>query len=619
MTSNNFRQDSETGRMPDVSVFSEVVGLIEAAKRERLNKSVKCIEYANRATSISIRNNLSFQAAEATLEIANYYVGVLRDYDAGLRHALQAQSLLADHHQPFLSANIFKLIGVCYHWAGNFTNAVSNYLQAAKILKTQHPQTQEELHLAASLHYNIILIYSHLPFDDEKFIHLQKAMEYYSLGNNIEGLAKCYSVYADYHPDVKNDPERAKHYYEKSKELFTKAGNEIGVQSCLGPLGLVNCRLGNMTTGMMLLQQGLEAMQATEVSAFIASAHAYYAKAYRVMKDYEKAIEHYILVEELLMQNKKEVELHDLYKSMADTLADAGDYKSAYDYRLKYERVKSEWMSFDKATALHNAAISFAIEKEEREAQIQQQKSDAVHDYVRQLQLSNDELKQIAYVAAHDLREPLRMMNSYVRLLEQHINPEPSSDIAHYIKTIHASAKLMYEMIQDMMALSKANAEINLQQVDLESMLNEVSQILDVVIKHRKATVKWHALPQLQSDKTLLFQIFQNLISNSLKYNTSAHPLVEIVYRYVNRKHHFEVHDNGIGIPFEQREKVFYIFNRLHKQEQYSGSGIGLTVCKKAIEKLKGKIWIEDSMHGGTCFKFTLPDNNIQTTQTPKK
>jgi signal transduction histidine kinase len=613
MITGQIRNEKDMGKKPDIDVFSEVLDLIAAAKAERLKRNYKCIEFANKAVSIAIKNNLSFQAAEATLEIASYYLIVLKDYDAALRHALNAHSLLNDESQPFLSANIYKLIGICYHWTGNFTNAVSNYLQAAKILEAEVLQTKEELQLAASLHFNIILIYSHLPFDEDKFMHLQKAIEFNERTFNKDGLAKCYSVYADYHPDVKNNPAEFKAYFEKSRQLFVESGNTIGEQSCLCPIGLAYCRLGDSDMGMRFLNEGLEAMVATNEPSFIASAHAFYAKAFRVLKNYEQAIEHYILVEELLMKNKKEVELQDLYESMAGTLAESGDFKSAYDYRLKYGNAKREWMSFDKATALHNATIRFAIDKEAREAQLQQQKNEHVFEYVHQLELSNNELKQLAYVAAHDLREPLRMMNSYTRLLEQHLKPELSSDIFLYIRTINESAKRMFEMIQDMMALSQANADVNLQDVNVELLLTEVLHVLEVVVKHRKASVVWNVQPSIKTDKTLLFQVFQNLISNGIKYNTNEKPVVEITYKAEPGKHIFEVHDNGIGIPEAQREKVFFIFQRLHKQEDYSGSGIGLAVCKKAIEKLKGRIWIEDSALGGTCIKFTLPDLSIIT------
>ena len=602
------QKDNLVPNKPALDIFSEVLSLIATARAERLQRSYKCIEYAEKAVSLALANQLTFQAAEAKVEIANYYTNVLRDYNAALHHALEAHALLGNEYQPFLSANIFKLVGVCYHWTGNFTNAVSNYLQAAKILEIEIPKTREELLLAGSLHYNIILIYQHLAFDEEKFVHLTKAIEFYEKANYKDGIAKCYSLYADYHKDVKHHPQKRKELFEKALAIFKETNNKVGELSCICPLGLVYCEIGETEKGFQLLHSGLQEMEATQIPDYIAAAHNYFARAYRHLKQYEKSIEHYIMVEELLLKNKREVELHDLYEEMALTLAESGDYKSAYDYRLKFGKVKGEWMNFDKATTLHNATMRFAIEKQEREAQLQQQKNEQVQDYIRQLQLSNEELKQIAYVASHDLREPLRMINSYTKLLDKSIAASGTPEAKEYTAVIHSSAKRMYEMIQDMMALSQANANISLQQVDVTEIVSEVQSVLSIIIKHRNAVLTCSPLPIINSDKTLLFQIFQNLIANAIKYNRSQQPIIEIHYQFSNNKHQFEVHDNGIGIPESQREKVFYIFARLHKESEVSGSGIGLAVCKKAVEKLHGKIWIETSHLGGTSIKFYLPN-----------
>jgi signal transduction histidine kinase len=591
-----------------VDIFSEVLTLIAQAKEERKQQNIACIETAEKAAALAVAHQLHFQAAEAKLEVAAYYINVLRDYDAALHHALEAHTFLKNEHQPFLKANIYKLIGICYHWTGNFVNAVSNYLEAARILETEIPQTQEELLLAGSLHYNIILIYQHLAFEEEKFRHLEKAIEFYKKANYPDGIAKCYCLYADYHKDVKNHPHKRKEFYETALSIFKETQNKIGELSCICPLGLIYCNMGDVQNGFEWLQRGLKEMEATQVPEYIAAAHNYFARAHRYLKDYDKAIEHYIMVEELLLKNKKEVELQELYEEMASTLAESGDYKSAYDYRMKFEKVKREWINFDKATSLHNATLHFAIEKQDQETQLQQQKNDLVQDYIRQLEISNNELRQIAYVASHDLREPLRMINSYSMLLEKYFIHCGDPEAIEYTSVIHASAKRMYEMIQDMMSLSKANAELSLQDVSLNELLNEVKSVLSIIVSNKNARIESENLPNIRSDKTLLFQVFQNLISNAVKYNKSPQPLVKIQYLYAEGKHCFSLHDNGIGIPASEREKVFYIFNRLHKESGESGSGIGLAVCKKAIEKLGGKIWIEDSYLGGTAIQFYLPD-----------
>lgn len=589
-----------------VDIFSQVVSYISNAKEARKNKDIKCIEYAEKAVNLAMENNLVFQAAEAKFEIANYYLNALKDFEAALHHALEALALLGSEEQSFLKANLFKFIGICYHWRGNFTNAISNYFQAITVLEGVELSSKEELLLAGSLHYNIILIYQHLAFDEEKFHHLQKAIEFYGKADFKDGLAKCFSLYADYHSEVKNLPQRRKELFEKALALFKETGNKIGELSCICPLGLVYCELGDAEFGFSLLNQGLKEMEATGVSGYAAAAHNYFARAYRYLKDYEKALEHYILVEELLLTANRDVELHDLYFEMAGTLAEAGDYKSAYGYRLKYSKVKDEWMNFDKATAIHNATMEFAIKRQEIEADFQQQKREQVGETVHKLKLLNEELKQIAYVASHDLREPLRMISSYTKLLAKQYTEPENNKVQEYTTVIQESTQRMVEMIQHMIALSKADAQVTLQPVDLNNLLAEVKSMLAIIIAHNNAEVLYGKLPVIKSNRTLLSQILQNLIVNAIKYNNSNRPTVEIVYFKHNNKHWFEVHDNGIGIPEEKREKIFFIFSRLH-QEEVSGTGIGLAVCKKAVELLNGKIWAADSRLGGACIKFSIP------------
>ncbi|HRN93596.1 MAG TPA: HAMP domain-containing sensor histidine kinase, partial [Chitinophagales bacterium] len=188
---------------------------------------------------------------------------------------------------------------------------------------------------------------------------------------------------------------------------------------------------------------------------------------------------------------------------------------------------------------------------------------------------------------------------------KQYTEPE-NNKVQEYTTVIQESTQRMVEMIQHMIALSKADAQVTLQPVDLNNLLAEVKSMLAIIIAHNNAEVLYGKLPVIKSNRTLLSQILQNLIVNAIKYNNSNRPTVEIVYFKHNNKHWFEVHDNGIGIPEEKREKIFFIFSRLH-QEEVSGTGIGLAVCKKAVELLNGKIWAADSRLGGACIKFSIP------------
>ena len=138
-------------------------------------------------------------------------------------------------------------------------------------------------------------------------------------------------------------------------------------------------------------------------------------------------------------------------------------------------------------------------------------------------------------------------------------------------------------------------------------MLEDVKLNLKLEISEKQAQLKAEALPTILGDRVYITQLMQNLIGNGIKYNQSNIPLIEIDYRVTNNAHCFEVSDNGIGIAPQYREKVFIIFQRLHNRNEYDGTGMGLAICKKIIDSLGGKIWVEDSALGGSKFCFTIP------------
>ncbi|MDW8274524.1 MAG: ATP-binding protein [Chitinophagales bacterium] len=589
--------------------FSEVLHNIEKAKEERQKHSYKCVDYAARAVAIAQEHNMYFQAAEAKLEIVLYYINSLKDYQQALPHAREALHMLGSENYTFLKANILKLIGVCYHFTGDFVNAIIHYQEAAKILEKENVHTIEECMLAGSLHFNVMLIYRHLPFDEDRFKHITRAIFYYERANYYEGIAKCYALMADCHPQIKNDPLQKRQYYQKAIEIFRYIGNKSGEITCYSRLGLVYCELGDEQTGMEWLNKGFLAAAETKTPDMIANAHDYFAKAYRILKQYDNAIAHFRLVEDLLIKNRREAELVFLYEEMASTLAESGDYASAYQYRQKYTRAKQEWLNFDKLTSVHNATMKLELEKHEQETFAESKKGEQINYYVRQLKISNDELKQIAYVAAHDLREPLRMIISYTSLLSEHPLVRNNPIAYEYCGLIENYSKKVYEMVHELMKPILNQRKVSLKRVRLNDLIEKIRLDFVASIFPKSVEIKWENLPEMVTDPNLLYQLFQNLFSNAVKYNVSDRPVIEIRYRFWNNKHHFEVHDNGIGIPVTEREKAFYMFSRLHRDFRANGSGKGLSVCRRNINLLKGKIWIEDSDLGGVCVRFYIPED----------
>lgn len=225
------------------------------------------------------------------------------------------------------------------------------------------------------------------------------------------------------------------------------------------------------------------------------------------------------------------------------------------------------------------------------------------------LEYSNAELEQFAYVASHDLQEPLRMVTSFLAQLEKKYAGVLDDKAKQYIYFATDGAKRMRQLILDLLEYSRVGrTENNLENVDLNELVQDVLMLFRRNIEETNAIVQFKDLPKFNIYKTPVRQIFHNLIGNALKYQKpGAVPLIEISCSETRSVFEFVVKDNGIGIDPEFFDQIFIIFKRLHNREEYTGTGMGLAITKKIVERLRGKIWVTSKEEEGSTFHFTLP------------
>lgn len=241
--------------------------------------------------------------------------------------------------------------------------------------------------------------------------------------------------------------------------------------------------------------------------------------------------------------------------------------------------------------------------------------AESLAKYAEQLQRSNRDLQQFAYVASHDLQEPLRMVSSYLQLLERRYNDKLDADAREFIAYAVDGANRMKTLITDLLTYSRVTrAEKAFEEVPLEGILLQVTRNLHMTINDTGAEITSDPLPIVMADSNQMVQIFQNLIANALKFRSTdplrkpeIHVGVEVVNEGDQQEYIFCVRDNGIGIGQEYLERIFVIFQRLHSKAKYPGTGIGLAICKKVVERHGGRIWVTSVPREGTTFYFTLP------------
>jgi signal transduction histidine kinase len=225
-----------------------------------------------------------------------------------------------------------------------------------------------------------------------------------------------------------------------------------------------------------------------------------------------------------------------------------------------------------------------------------------------ELEEANTRLEQFAYVASHDLQEPLRMVTSYLQLLEKRYRDNLDDDAQEFISYAIDGAKRMKQMIDALLAYARvATRGLSVETTDCEQLLSQVLSNLKFVIEDNGALITHAPLPIVTADSTQLLEVFQNLIGNAIKFRGNEPPQVHVSAERRGEMWVFSVQDNGLGIAPDHLEHVFTIFKRLHPQMEYPGTGIGLAICRKVIERHEGRIWVESRPGEETTFFFSIP------------
>lgn len=254
------------------------------------------------------------------------------------------------------------------------------------------------------------------------------------------------------------------------------------------------------------------------------------------------------------------------------------------------------------------ADLSHMNETLQKEVKERQKAENELRKYATELEQSNQTLQQFAYVASHDLQEPLRTVTSYVQLLERRYKEKMDADAVDFMELIVDGAGRMQALVAGLLAYSRVRSHGDTFKItDCETAINQALSNLAAALEEKNVNIIRGPLPEIMADSTQLTQVFQNLIGNAVKFSSGLKPEIQIRANAEESEWVLSVRDNGVGFDLQYHDRIFQIFQRLHAREEYPGTGIGLAICKRIVERHGGRIWADSEPGKGSTFHFSIP------------
>jgi signal transduction histidine kinase len=586
-----------------VEKIEGLLAQLDQRKKERNTASAGIGEEAYELAKQAGEKALLIKAATS---LSHYFTDITSEFDKAIANLLDVISVLDSEEDAEAKSEFFRRLGLNYDYVGELAQSKQAYDDSVKLLEGRTKLSETGfLTLARSL-FNESIIYGNMGLDTLKKEYLHRAFGYFQKANYRPGIARCYISFGvdAYERKV---AEQSVDFYEKAIAIAEEINDIPPFCIALGNAGIVYADMGNKPKAVECAERSIASVKNQTNKHFELNIYQMAGRVHQVVGNHEKANFWYSEAERLYIEMNKTIDNFELFKYWAETLFSLGRFEEAYLKMVRFDQQKDQLHKINKQAELNDVTLRFEYEEGKKEQELLKKKNAEIEKYLHKLEMSNYELNQFAHVASHDMKEPLRTISNYAQLLNRTLNTEENPTQKEYLNYINEGAKRMMNVIQSLLQLSKINSTQKKDPVNMNEVMDEVLLALKLNITEKNAVVHFAPLPQIAGDRVHITQLMQNLIGNGIKYNQSANPRIEVIFKERENDHCFEISDNGIGIAPEYRDKVFIIFQRLHSRYEYDGTGIGLAICKKIIDSLGGKIWIEDSLLGGTKFCFTIP------------
>ncbi len=600
-----------------ISINENLFGI--AMCDQRLNNFQEALQGYNTILELEKVAPQKHNQAEVMSNISSIYQS-LGDYEKAFEMQLQALELheLANDAIGIVTATY--TLGTIFFYQERFEQALGAYEKAHLLSKDL-----EEKRLLFSCLGALGSVHERLGNDDKSIYYNQQSLQLAEKLHYSHGISYAYGNMAANYLNKKDYP-KAEELYLQSIKLKTELGDKWGsIGSYLG-LGGLYITSGRPAKAVPILKSALEMADQLEAKPRQVKAYQLLSQAYKELGDKENAFEYlssYVSLQDSVLNEK--------------TVEEMGQSKRRYEIEKREQEItllKTENELLGKNKKIQSLQNYFFLsiimvllafsgwffnrhklqqklnELLEEKNGLLNAKNEEIFVKNKQLKQSNESLEQFAYVASHDLKEPLRMINSYTKLLERRYTSLFDDSAKEFMFFITDAVSRMETLLNDLLDFSRAgNSKPKNDKVDFSDVMIIVQSNLKVQLAEMNATLIVHNqnMPVFQANRSQLVQLVQNLVSNAVKFRGEADPKVVVDCVRKDGKFIFSVTDNGIGIKPENLHKVFEMFHRLHDKSKYQGTGIGLAVCQRIVEHYGGELWVESVLGEGSTFFFSIP------------
>lgn len=567
----------------------------------------RALEYYTEYLTWAEANNSAKDIAKVSSYLSATHQA-LGSFDKSYEYGLRSLRINEDLKDPSGIAQALYELGTLFFYQKSYQEALSYYKQSMNVCEA----TGQSRELSACISA-IGSVYEDLNDLESALSYSLRALE---LAQNLKD--KTLESYALHNIGTvylkKEMHEVAANYLNASLKLKEELKDLWGIVASRKYLGQLNMAQGNYAGAIQQLNIGLKITRDNNSKNRETEILYILSEAYQKAGNYEQA----------MLTLRRSADLKDSILNEA-IVKELGEKKESYEI-LKKERqiaVLTKQQEIDKLSTYIVSIIAASLlvlgglifrqySLQRRNNKVLQGKNEQIDGQNKLLKQVNEELEQFAHVASHDLREPLRTIGSFSTLLNRHYEDQLDDTAREYQGFIQSAVKRMQRLLDDLLDYARIDRkEGERETTDLKRLLQEVLLNLKNQVESSQAVVEISALPSIKVFPRQMVQLFQNLISNGIKYRGTEAPHIRIssTFSAQTNTHIFAIADNGIGMSPSGLERIFDMFVRLHGQEEYEGSGIGLATCKKIVERHGGEIWAESTPGQGSTFYFSIPAN----------